>query len=110
MLAYYVEWHMRKALAPLLFDDDDPDGAQDKRSSIVSPATSSDSAQAKASTKKTPDGLPVHSFRTLLSDLATVTKNRVENEARGMSFTRVTRPTALQHKAFELLGINPRTM
>ena len=75
MLAYYVEWHMRKALAPILFDDDDTDGAQAKRSSIVSPATSSDSAQAKASTKKSPDGLPVHSFRTLLSDLATVTKN-----------------------------------
>ena len=60
MLAYYVEWHMRKALAPILFDDDDTDGAQAKRSSIVSPATSSDSAQAKASTKKSPDGLPCH--------------------------------------------------
>jgi len=110
MLAYYVEWHMRKALVPILFDDDDPDGAHAKRASIVSPATPSDSAQAKASTKKTPDGLPVHSFRTLLSDLATVTKNQVENEARGMSFTSVTRPTPLQHKAFDLLGINPRTM
>ncbi len=110
MLAYYVEWHMRKALAPILFDDDDTDGAQAKRSSIVSPATSSDSAQAKASTKKSPDGLPVHSFRTLLSDLATVTKNQVENDARGLSFVSVTRPTPLQHKAFNLLGINPRTM
>ena len=110
MLAYYVEWHMRKALAPILFDDDDTDGAQAKRSSIVSPATSSDSAQAKASTKKSPDGLPVHSFRTLLSDLATVTKNQVENDARGLSFVSITRPTPLQHKAFNLLGINPRTM
>ena len=90
MLAYYVEWHMRKALAPILFDDDDTDGAQAKRSSIVSPATSSDSAQAKASTKKSPDGLPVHSFRTLLSDLATVTKNQVENDARGLSFVSIT--------------------
>ena len=110
MLAYYVEWHMRKALVPILFDDDDPDGAHAKRSSIVSPATPSDSAQAKASTKKTPDGLPVHSFRTLLSDLATVTKNQVENEARGLSFVSITRPTPLQHKAFNLLEINPRTM
>ena len=109
MLAYYVEWHMRKALVPILFDDDDPDGAHAKRSSIVSPATPSDSAQAKASTKKTPDGLPVHSFRTLLSDLATVTKNQVENEARGLSFVSITRPTPLQHKAFNLLEINPRT-
>ena len=98
------------ALAPILFDDDDTDGAQAKRSSIVSPATSSDSAQAKASTKKSPDGLPVHSFRTLLSDLATVTKNQVENDARGLSFVSITRPTPLQHKAFNLLGINPRTM
>jgi len=110
MLAYYVKWHMRKALAPILFDDDDLDGAQAKRSSIVSAATPSDSAQAKASTEKTPEGLPVHSFRTLLSDLATVTKNHVENEARGRSFARVTRPTPLQHKAFDLLGINLRTM
>jgi len=110
MLAYYVEWHMRKALAPLLFDDDDPDAAQAKRSSIVSPSTPSDSAQAKASTKKTPEGLPVHSFRTLLSDLATVTKNQVENEARGLSFHSITRPTPLQQKAFKLLGVNPRAM
>ena len=110
MLAYYVEWHMRKALAPILFDDDDTDGAQAKRSSIVSPATSSGLRPAKASTKKSPDGLPVHSFRTLLSDLATVTKNQVENDARGLSFVSITRPTPLQHKAFNLLGINPRTM
>ena len=82
MLAYYVEWHMRKALAPILFDDDDPDGAHAKRSSIVSPATPSDSAHAKASTKKTPDGLPVHSFRTLLSDLATGERvNNIETPA-----------------------------
>ncbi len=110
MLAYYVEWHMRKALAPILFDDDDPDGAQAKRSSIVSPAKPSDSAQQKAATKKTPDGLPVHSFTTLLFDLATVTKNHVENEARGLSFVSITRPTPVQQKAFNLLNINPRTM
>ena len=54
--------------------------------------------------------MPVHSFRTLLSDLATVTKNQVENEARGLSFVSITRPTPLQHKAFNLLEINPRTM
>ncbi|MFQ5601297.1 MAG: IS1634 family transposase [Candidatus Krumholzibacteriia bacterium] len=110
MLAYYVEWHMRKALASMLFDDDDPDGAQAKRSSIVSPALVSDSAQAKASTKKTPQGLPVHSFRTLLADLATLTKNQVEHRPTGLSFVSITRPTPLQQNVFDLLKVNPRTM
>ncbi len=110
MLAYYVEWHMRKALAPILFDDHDPMGAKAKRDSIVSPAKPSNAAQKKASTKKSQDGLPVHSFRTLLSDLATITSNKVENKAHGLSFVRVTRPTPVQHKAFDLLGVNPRAM
>ena len=72
MLAYYVEWEMRKALAPILFDDDDPAAAA--RSSPVQPARRS---RAKAAGKRTSDGLPVHSFRTLLADLATLTRNRV---------------------------------
>lgn len=110
MLAYYVEWHMRKALAPILFDDDDPDGAQAKRSSIVSPAVASDSARAKAATKKTANGLPVHSFRTLLADLATLTKNHVEHPPTGLSFDTVTRPTPVQQNALDLLNVNPRTM
>ncbi len=110
MLAYYVEWHMRKALAPILFDDHDPMGAKAKRDSIVSPAKPSNAAQKKASTKKSQDGLPVHSFRTLLSDLATITSNKVENKAHGLSFVRLTRPTPVQHKAFDLLGVNPRAM
>ncbi len=110
MLAYYVEWHMRKALASILFDDDDPDGAQAKRSSIVSPALASDSARAKAATKKTPQGLPVHSFRTLLADLATLTKNQVQHRPTKLSFVSVTRPTPLQQNAFDLLNVNPRTM
>lgn len=110
MLAYYVEWHMRKALASILFDDDDPDGAQAKRSSIVSPALASDSARAKAATKKTSQGLPVHSFRTLLADLATLTKNQVEHRPTGLSFVSVTRPTPLQQIVFDLLKVNPRSM
>jgi transposase len=108
MLAYYVEWHMRIALAPILFDDHDPIGARAKRASIVSPAKPSNAAQKKASTKKSQqDGLPIHSFRTLLSDLATLTSNKVENKAHGLSFVRVTRPTPVQQKAFDLLGVNP---
>lgn len=110
MLAYYVEWHMRKALAPILFDDHDPMGAKAKRASIVSPAKPSNAAQKKASTKKSQDGLPIHSFRTLLADLATLTSNKVENKAHGLSFVRLARPTPMQQKAFDLLGVNPRAM
>src|SRR6266581_4546000 len=75
MLAYYVEWHMREALAPMLFDDDDPAAAEAARRSVVAPAQRSPRAQRKAATKLTDEGAPVHSFRTLLSDLATVAKN-----------------------------------
>jgi hypothetical protein len=77
MLAYYVVWHMRKALAPLLFDDHDPENAKKGRPSPVAPAKVSAAAKAKAASRKTADGLPVHSFRTLLQDLATLTRNTV---------------------------------
>jgi len=106
MLAYYVEWHMRRALAPMLFDDDDKSGAASKRKSIVAPAQRSDSALAKAATKNTNDGLPVHSFQTLLADLATITKNRVASKIAGLEFDRITRPTPLQDRAFELLEVS----
>jgi transposase len=77
MLAYYVVWHMRKALAPLLFDDHDKENARKGRSSPVAPAKVSAAAKAKAASRKTADGHPVHSFRTLLQDLATLTRNTV---------------------------------
>jgi len=77
MLAYYVVWHMRQALAPLLFDDHDKDNARKGRSSPVAPAKVSAAAKAKAASRKTADGHPVHSFRTLLQDLATLTRNTV---------------------------------
>ncbi|MDP2726482.1 MAG: IS1634 family transposase [Dehalococcoidia bacterium] len=70
MLAFYVEWHMRRSLAPLLFDDEEPKVAESLRASIVSPAMRSLSAQRKAQRKRTDDGLPVYSFQTLLKDLA----------------------------------------
>ena len=108
MLAYYVEWHMRRALAPLLFDDDDPAGAEATRSSPVAPARPSASARAKAARKRTPDGLPVHSFHTLLADLATLTRNRVQPAAEGAVAADVlTSPTPLQAEAFRLLGVRP---
>ncbi len=105
MLAYYVEWHMRRLLAPLLFDDDDP---RDERTSPVQPARRSPAARAKASAKRTPEGLPVHSFQTLLADLATLTRNRVRLHGQGNATADVlARPTPLQTEAFSLL--KPRT-
>jgi hypothetical protein len=108
MLAYYVEWHMRKALAPILFDDHQPGDAANSRPNMVAPAERSAAAKRKAKTKMTEDHLPVHSFRTLLTDLATITKNTVEvkpirnDPAR---FEKLTRPTPLQQRAFDLLGV-----
>ena len=105
-LAYYVEWHMRGWLKPLLFDDEDPAGAEAARASVVAPAKVSESARRKARSKRTANGLPVHSFQTLLADLATVAKNQVVPRLPGAQpFTVVTRPTALQSEAFRLLGV-----
>ena len=106
MLAYYVEWHMRQRLKPLLFDDEDPAAGEAARRSVVAPAQVSDSARAKARRKRTAKGLPVHSFRTLLDDLATLCKNRVvANVAGAEPFEMLTQPTALQQDAFKLLGV-----
>ena len=106
MLAYYVEWHMRQRLKPLLFDDDDAAAAEAARPSVVAPAAVSESAREKARSKRTADGLPVHSFRTLLGDLATVAKNRVVPNIPGSEpFETITRPTKLQRQALALLGV-----
>jgi hypothetical protein len=106
MLAYYVEWHMRKALAPILFDDDDPEAAQAQRSSVVEPAQRSPSAQAKAHLKRTKEGWPVHSFQTLLKDLATICRNRIQPRVPGApTFDKITIPTAVQHRALQLLRL-----
>ena len=102
MLAYYVEWHMRQKLKPMLFDDEDAEGAEP----VVAPAKVSLSAQAKAAEKRTPEGDPVHSLRTLIDDLATITRNTVAPRLPGAEpFQVITRPTPLQRKAFKLLGV-----
>jgi len=107
MLAYYVEWHMRRALAPMLFDDDDKAGAETLRGSIVAPARRSPSAARKASSKRTDEGAVVHSFQTLLKDLATVVKNHNQTkDASALSFEKITTPTPLQQRAFDLLGVS----
>jgi transposase len=106
MLAYYVEWHMRQALATMLFDEDDPLGALSKRSSAVAPAQRSSSATTKAQRKRTKDNLPVHSFQTLIKDLATIIKDRVQPRLSGApAFDKITIPTPIQQQAFRLLGV-----
>ncbi len=108
LLAYYIEWHMRQALAPLLFDDEDPAAGQALRASVVRPAQRSPQAQRKAATQRTDEGLPVHSFHTLLEDLATVAKNRVQPKDSGTApFDIITTPSPLQQRAFDLLRVSP---
>ena len=108
MLAYYVEWHMRQKLAPILFDEDDRATAQAQRDSVVQPAQPSARAQAKAQTKRTEEDRPVHSFHTLLQDLGTLAKNRVQvSEADSAEFELLTEPTDLQRHILELLEVTP---
>ena len=108
MLAYYVEWHMRQALAPLLFDDHDPAAAEQQRRSVIDPAQRSPAALAKAGRKRTHDDLPVHSFRTLLADLGTLTANTMQVADGSATFRLQTQPTRVQQRCFELLGVTPR--
>jgi len=105
MLAYYVEWHMRQLLAPILFDDDDKPQAQAARTSIVAPAQRSQAAQRKARTKQTSEGIKVHSFQTLLGDLATIVKNRIQPKDKNIAaFHMLTQTTEIQHRALDLLS------
>jgi transposase len=109
MLAYYVEWHMRQLLAPILFDDDDRAQAQAVRASIVAPAQRSASAKLKALTKQTADGLKVHSFQTLIGDLATIVKNRIQPTNKNfVAFEMLTDPSVIQQRALDLLGVTLR--
>jgi hypothetical protein len=106
MLAYYLEWHMRQRLAPMLFDDTDKDAAEALRASVVAPAQRSPAAVTKQTTGLTEDGLPVHSFRSLLADLATLARNTITTAITpDYPLTVVTRPTPIQQKAFDLLGV-----
>jgi transposase len=105
MLAYYLEWHMRQRLAPMLFDDTDKEEAEAQRRSVVAQAKRSKAAVKKQTTGLTDDGLPVHSFRSLLADLATLTQNTITTAiAPHYPLTVLTRPTPIQQKAFDLLG------
>jgi hypothetical protein len=108
MLAYYVEWHMRKALAELLFDDEKVTVEPEEKNSVVAPSKRSKKARAKAATKKTSEKLPVHSFRTMIADLATIVKNKFQSNGleTSLSFEKITQPTPLQQKALDLLEVS----
>lgn len=104
LLAYYVEWHLRRALAPVLFDDEHPGEVQ---TSPVAPAQRSASALRKAREKKTPEGLPVQSFQNWLGDLATIVKNHVQPRLKSLpAFDVITRPTPSQAHALKLLKVS----
>jgi transposase len=108
MLSYYLSWHMKQALAPILFCDNDKPAARAKRADPVAAAERSDQALTKAARKRTNNGTPVHSFTSLLADLATICANHIQPADDMPAFTLITTPTPLQHQAFELLGVAHR--
>ena len=108
MLSYYISWHMKQALAPILFHDNDKPAAAAKRTNPVAPAQRSDEALNKAARKRTEDDTPVHSFTSLLADLATICANQIQPTDDMPAFTMTTSPTPLQQRAFELLDLSHR--
>ena len=106
MLAYYLEWHMRQVLKPILFDDHDSAAAEAARTSIVAKAERSPAGERKVASKRTDDGLPVHSFRSLIAELATVTRNTMTiSKVEDATFVLYPKLTAAQQRAFEILGV-----
>jgi len=106
MLSYYVEFHMRKALSPLLFIDEDIEQMKAQRRTPVQLSGRSPSAKNKALKKENADGFAVQSFKTLLKNLSTIARNTIRPRLKGAkSFVKTTEASALQRKAFELLGI-----
>jgi transposase len=108
MLAYYVQWHMRKALAPLLFIDEELDDHRAKRDPVA-PAKPSPSARKKKTVQLTPDGQPIHSFDTLLAELGTRCRNKcqLKTDRSAPTFDKLTEPNSIQKQALQLLGLFP---
>ena len=98
MLAYHLTWHLKAAWKPLLFTDQDRPTSPDP----VSKAIRSTSAQQKAQTKRTATGAPAHSYRTLLAELATQTRNTTRLHGHTSTFQKLTQPTPLQANALDL--------
>ena len=105
MLAYYVEWHLRKKLQEVLYDDDDREAAQVSRKSVVAPPVRSASAKAKDASGRNADGYPVQSFQDLLKDLGTLSRHRIQLTSSGAEFTQLTESTPLQRHVLELLDV-----
>jgi hypothetical protein len=108
MLSYYISWHMKAVLAPILFVDNDKPAAAAKRANPVAAAQRSDEALAKAARKRTTEDTPVHSFTSLLADLATICANYIQPIDDMPAFTKTTTPTPLQRRAFDLLAVSHR--
>ncbi|NEO31970.1 MAG: IS1634 family transposase [Symploca sp. SIO3C6] len=108
MLAYYVEWHIKQALTPILFVEVESELALLASSDVVPQAKRSKKALSKARKQKTPDNLPVHSFSTMMADLGTITLNTINTriEGKDITFEKITQPTPLQQKAIELLNVS----
>jgi transposase len=103
MLAYYLTWHLKAAWKPMLFTDEHRPTSEDP----VAKAVRSPAAQAKARTKRTSNGSPAHSYRTLLTELATQTRNRTRLAGHTDTFEKLTQPTPLQARALELAANAP---
>ena len=106
MLAYYVEWHMRKRLREVLFDDCDREIAEASRTSPVALAVRSESAKQKDATRRTSSGYPVQSFQDLLRDMATLTRSRIHISEYGAQYNKLTQPTAYQQHVLDLLDVS----
>lgn len=102
-LAYYVEWHMRESLSPILFEEE----AEENNLNLLQ-YQPSEKVKKKTGTKRNLEGLPVHSFSTLLSDLGTISLNQISLTLKGetVNFEKITQPTVLQQKALDLLGVS----
>ena len=103
MLAYYLTWHLRHAWAPLLFKDEQPPIHPDP----VAKATRSSAAQHKARTKRTTTGEPCHSYKSLLAELATLTRNTIRLPGTTATFHKLSQPTTLQAQALDLAAHAP---
>ncbi len=103
MLAYYVEWHLKEAWRELLFADEDQ--AAKATRDPVAPAQRSEEAKAKVARRHHEDGTPIHSFPTLLTELATIVRNtcRTSAEADAPTFSVTTQPNPLQARAMALI-------
>lgn len=106
MLAYYVEWHMRQQLRPLLFEDHDKESGEASRKSVVAPAPRSAAAHRKDRTCRTDDGYPVQSFRDVLTDLATICRNRIQVGDYELGYNKLCEPTPYQSRVLELLDVS----